>query len=73
MGDSTAVTDSLCPERPERGIGVAWVVAWVLCDWLGCEAVKRIPKQRIAAVCSIRQTCVVFVFRLLISTNLVPN
>ena len=23
MGDSTAVTDPLCPERPERGSGVA--------------------------------------------------
>jgi len=22
MGDSTAVTDPLCPERPERGTGV---------------------------------------------------
>src|ERR1035438_6350696 len=59
MGDSTAVTDPLCPERPERGSGVACVP----CDWLGCDAMKRIPMQRITAASTIRQTGAVFVFR----------
>jgi hypothetical protein len=59
MGDSTAVTEPLCPERPERGSGTACVV----CDMLDCDLMKRVPMQRIAPVTAIRRIGAVFVFR----------
>src|ERR1035441_9552031 len=59
MGDSAAVTDPLCPARPERGSGVACV----LCDWLGRDAMSRAPRHSNAATSTIRQTGAAFVFR----------
>jgi hypothetical protein len=58
MGDSTAVTDPLCPERPERGSGVACG----LCDWTGRDVMNKVPRQRIAPVTLIRKIGAVFVF-----------
>jgi hypothetical protein len=59
MGDSTAVTDPLCPARPERGSGVACGV----CDWAGRDVMNKAPKQRIAPVTFIRKNRTVVVFR----------
>jgi hypothetical protein len=58
MGASTAVTDPLCPERPERGSGVGCV----LCDMPDSDAMKRVPMQTIAPVIRIRNIGAVFVF-----------
>jgi len=69
MGDSTAVTDPLCPERPDRGSGVAGGV----CDWTGREKMNKVPKQRIAPGALIRKIGAVVVFRRFISRYLVLN
>ena len=59
MGDSTAVTDPLCPARPDKGSGFARGV----CDWAGRGKMNRVPRQRIAPGTLIRKIGAVVVFR----------
>jgi hypothetical protein len=69
MGDSTAVTDPLCPERPERGSGVTGG----FCGWAERDKMNRVPRQRIAPGALIRKIGAVVVFRRFISRYLVLN